>query len=309
VAVADPSLQAHVERVRATVAIDRGDPQKGLELADHALVLARSIGSTSIEAIALQTRSRAYDRVGNYDAAVADLNASIALRRAAYGDVHPAISQLEAELTLVLDHQGKSEESIAAARRALEIAEATTSPESDFVATAVGALGVVLGHASKFDEAIQMAERSLAIDKKLDGERGYNVASDLNNLSDLLAHAKRYDAAIADAKLAIDIWTEVLGPEGHEIGIALANLGRAQVDSGKPADAKASADRAIAILGKQPDTAEHGNALVVRAEAFVKLRDVAAAKRDYQTALAIFDKPGADTWMRDHVKAELAKLP
>jgi serine/threonine-protein kinase len=301
--IADPSLQSFIFRIMSVVATDRGDAARGLELSEHALRLAKR-GTGNLVA-SLQARSRAYDRLGKLELALADLHKAGATMRAQSGDLHPLVSQIEAQTALVLDHLGRFDEAIAAGRHALSIAEATSGPDGEDAISAIATLGAALNHADRLDEALALLDRSLASDRKTTNT--YNVASDLNNRCDLLTHMKRYDDAIADCKSAIAIWTPVLGKDGTEIGIAEFNISVALLDAKRLDAARAAADRSLAILSKQADSSQ-AMALIVRAQTVLPGRDYASARRDLELAIAMLTKaPGDPSWFA-LAQLELAKV-
>ena len=304
--IAEPAIRARVLRTLSIVATARNDAARGIELADRAISLELGGPNHRATHASLQARADAYAGAGKFELALKDLDA--------IESVFPPNAQLavlsvvEHQRALVFDQMGRYDDAVAAARKALALAEATVGPDSDLATNAVGVLGVGLNHAGHLAEALSLIDRSLATNRKLDGARSYNVASDLNNRCDLLNRMHRYDEAIADGNEAIAIWTDVIGPDALEIGVAELNVAIAMKTSNRVDDAAAMAIRSLAIVSKQPDHPAIPMDLVIRGAASRAHGRYADARADLERAIALLtSRPGDPTWLAS-AQLELAAV-
>ncbi len=103
--LADPQLQAHTLTSLSVVATARGDATYGLDLADRAVRLNRSLTGANTLASALNVRSEAYSALGKYDLALADLDESDRALRT-YAAQSPALSVTAQQRSLLYDPDG-----------------------------------------------------------------------------------------------------------------------------------------------------------------------------------------------------------
>ena len=307
IAIADPALQGGVLHALSIVATARGQPQRGVELADRSMHLTRAMANAHQLGQNLATRAQAYDGLGSYDQALADLDAAGSAVRAIYGPVHPDLSAIEQQRALVLVHLGRTADAITAARAGLSIAEATSSDPATLF-SAIGSLGMALEQAHQLPEALVMLDRSIELTSKTEGERSYNVASDLNNRCDLLAQMGRNDDAIADGRRALAIWTAILAADASELGIVHYNIALALINADRYAAAKPELDRAIAIFDKQPD--HQWLALVLTSRGIVEraTEHLVPARADLERAIELLSAPGGDPARLAAARLELARV-
>ncbi len=274
----DPDSEERALRAAVTVEADRGELAQALADAERYLALARKHGGVWS---ALLERARIYNMNGKPELALADLDEAIRLLTAQFGEHHPQMTALVDERALALDRLDRFEDSVAAARHALAIAEVIGEHD---VNNALAALGTALDHAGHFDEALATLDRSLAMTRKLEGPRSYNTASDLNNRADLLARMHRLEPALASWAEAIDIWTEVGGPKMPEIAVADINVANAYINAGMPLPAAEWVDRTLAIAA--PDSFVVPQAKIANGVVLVAKRDFAAARPALEAGLA-----------------------
>jgi tetratricopeptide (TPR) repeat protein len=304
-AIPDIGLQIATLTVLATVANDRDQPAHGLELAERAVKLARGHGEAHLRE-ALEARATAYDKLGQPDRALPDLEEATRIVIATSGEVHPELSAIATQRTLVLIHLGRADDAVAAARKAVQIADATAI--TDVMNTARSALGIALTHAHVYSEALGLLDGSLATDKRLDGDKSYNVASDLNNRCDLLLQMQRYPEAIDNGHQAIAIWNTILGPDANELGLAHFNVALAERSAGRARAARTEADAAVTIFEKRPANPDRPLALIVRGAAASDLRDWTGARKDLLAAIQALGELEGDPSRLAWAQLELARV-
>ncbi len=284
----DPQTRSRILRALSVLATTRGDPARGLDLADRALEFNRPLADLHGLEATLQERAQAYDGLGKSELALADLDEAAAVLTRAYGE-HPEIALIEDQRSLLLLKLGRIPAAVAAARHGLAVAEVTSGGDAAMVNHAVGGLGVALSHAREYPEALAMIDRSLAMTSKLEGAHSYNVASDLNNRCDLLARMDREAEAADNCTEAIAIWTDVTGKDRAEIASAELNLAQARIDLRQFPAAIIASERALAIAGKQPDGPGAPLALIARATARLGLGKRSEGRGDLEKAIALLD--------------------
>jgi len=304
--IPDVGLQIGTLAVLATVANDRDRPAQALELADKAVRLARRERTDDRLRTALATRAAALDKLGQPERALADLDEAMRIVRATSGEVHPELSALGAQATLVLVHLGRIDEALATSRKAVAIAEATAV--ADVMNTARSALGVALTRAHAYGDALALLDNTLALDRELDGDKGYNVASDLNNRCDLLAQLHRYPEAIASGREAIAIWSEQLGSGANEIGIAHFNIALSELAANQPKAALADAAASLAIFERRAGNPDRALALIIHGAAAGVLGQWATARKDVETAIHDLGDEPADPGRLAWARLELARV-
>jgi tetratricopeptide (TPR) repeat protein len=270
----------------ATVQRARTEADNALASAERFLALARRLDTQVV--VALRSRAAALGLLGRYDAALADLDAAIAILTKRYGE-HPEVAAIEGERALVLAHLRRSSDAITAARHGVQIAESTTGPDSVAVNNALAALGVALKDAKQYDEALATLTRSLALTRRNDGPRAYNTASDLNNEADLLHTMGRIEDALAAWKESREIFVEVVGPDGNEVGIVDGNIANALFDAHRIGEAFEPAARALKVMARTPDSPIYGQALIAVGMTQAERHEWAAAKQALTDGLAKLD--------------------
>jgi tetratricopeptide (TPR) repeat protein len=295
---ADPDTDALVSNALATVAFVRGDDD-ALAQAEHQLALARRTDTGLLSALRL--RSQVLDRVGRFDAALADLDEAIRLVRTRYGDQHPQMSFIEMDRAGVLMHLYRSDDAVAAARHSLAVAEATMGADSGPASNSLAILGSTLKDARRFDEALPALDRALALTRAHDGPHSFNTASTINDRADLLREMGRFDDALAGYRESIAIFTEVEGPKGYEVGIVQLNVANCLYEAGRLGEVGAAATAALPALDSADDSPIYARAQILIGVGEVERGDWAHGKATLAAALAKIDADNRVYHMRAHL--------
>ena len=182
-------------------------------------------------------------------------------------------------------------------------------PDSADVAVSESNLGNILQEMGRNQEALVHMDRALAIMKKRLGAEHPNVARDLNNRGDILMGLKRFAEAREFFSQAKAIWERELGPDAAVVAYALTGIGSSYLDEGRPANAIAPLERALAIrAADRVDPAERAEAAFGLARALWESgRNRTAAKRLAAEARAIYaaassqrDVSNVDQWLGTH---------
>jgi tetratricopeptide (TPR) repeat protein/predicted Ser/Thr protein kinase len=307
----DVKLRANAFRIAAEAATAADQPEQGLAYAQSAVAAARACGDVYVERNARQERAHAYDRLGNFDAELADLRAVADGLERDYGE-HPQLASALADMALAYDHMDRRADAIAAARHALTVAEHTLGADSEATNAAVTTLATTLGHAQEFPEALALFDRALATDRRISAERGespsYNTAVDLANRCDLLRIAGRYAAALADCRIAVADLRTIEGADGAEVAPNEMDLAFVLYDDHRFAEARATLATVLPVTAKHPDSRAHAEAMLIAGASDAVLGNRAAAQRELAAALAVFGKPDESPELLGWTHLELARI-
>jgi CHAT domain-containing protein/Tfp pilus assembly protein PilF len=190
-----------------------------------------------------------------------------------------------------LYNQGRYQEAIPIAKRALAIYEKALGPYSPDVANSLNNLADLYRALGDYATAEPLFKRALAIYEKALGPEYPGVAIILNNLALLYKAIGDYATAESLHKRALAIREKAVGPEHPDVATSLGNLAGIYYSLGDYATAGSLYKRVLAIyekaLGpKHPDVATSLNNLAV---IYITLGDYATAEPLYKRALAIYE--------------------
>jgi tetratricopeptide (TPR) repeat protein len=188
--------------------------------------------------------------------------------------------------------QGKYQEAIPIAERALEVAKRTLGPEQPETVEALNNLGFVFKMIGAYAKAEPLYQEALRILQKVLGPEHPDTATSLNNLAELYQAMGEYAKAEALLQEALRIQQKVLGPEHPDTATSLNNLAELYQAMGEYAKAEALLQEALGIrrkvLGSEhPRTADSLNNLALLYQA---MGEYAKAEPLYQEALRIRQK-------------------
>ncbi|MGE0205772.1 MAG: tetratricopeptide repeat protein, partial [Hyphomicrobiaceae bacterium] len=171
-----------------------------------------------------------------------------------------------------LYREGRYEEAIPVAERALALREKTLGPDHPDVGTLLNNLAALYRVLGRLGEAEPLYRRSLAIADKALGPDHHSVGISLNNLARLLRALGRYGEAEPLYRRTIAIFEKRLGPAHTSVGTALNNLAGLYQAQGRYAEAEPLYKRTIAIFemrvgSEHPDVASVINNLATLYEA------------------------------------------
>jgi CHAT domain-containing protein/Tfp pilus assembly protein PilF len=197
---------------------------------------------------------------------------------------------------LELYQQGKYNEAIPLAKKALAIFKKILGDNHPNTATSLNNLAGLYESQGKYSEAETLYQQALAIIKAQLGDNHPVTAKSLNNLAALYESQGKYSEAEPIYKQALAIWQQQLGDNDLDTTASLNNLAGLYESQGKYSEAETLYQQALAIRKKQlgdnhPDTAKSLNNLAALYESQGKYSE---AETLYQQALAIRKKQLGD---------------
>ena len=191
-----------------------------------------------------------------------------------------------------LYRQGHYDRAIVVAKKALQVAEQTVSPNHPNVATSLNNLAILYESQGQYTQAEPLYKRALAIYEKTRGPDHPDVALSLNNLAALYDNQGQYAQAEPLYKRALAIYEKTRGPDHPDVALSLNNLALLYNTQGQYAQAEPLYKRSLAIYEKSlgfdhPDVAMSLNNF---AELYRIQGQYAQAEPLYKRALAIYEK-------------------
>ncbi|XP_076829778.1 tetratricopeptide repeat protein 19, mitochondrial isoform X2 [Brachyhypopomus gauderio] len=110
--------------------------------------------------LSLDARARYLTSVKHFTAACSDYRRALHICLEEQGETHPQTLVLMSDLATVLDLQGKHEEALVQVRRAVELGQATGSPD---LAVLLGNMAGILMHKGEFEESRKLYEEALVL--------------------------------------------------------------------------------------------------------------------------------------------------
>jgi tetratricopeptide (TPR) repeat protein len=204
-----------------------------------------------------------------------------------------------------LYREGRFDEAIALAERALSIQERTLGPEHPGVVNAINNLALLYRAAGDYVAAETLFERVLEITTDTLGPRDPAIAITINNLGMLYWEQGDHARAARYLDKALSIWERSLGPDRPEVAVSLSNLASLYRKTGNFERAEPLYEKALSIWEKSPDpihdqlvdvlhslaAIRQGNGDYERAESFLKralaLEEKAHGADHTETAVAL----------------------
>jgi CHAT domain-containing protein/Tfp pilus assembly protein PilF len=146
--------------------------------------------------------------------------------------------------------QGKYQEAIPLAQRALTIWEKVRGKDHPDVANGLNNLAVLYRQQGKYDGVELLLQRSLAIWEKARGKNHPDVAISLDNLAGLYESQGKYTQAKPLYQRALVIREKALGKDHPDVAISLNNLAGLYESQGKYAQAEPLYQRSLVIKEK-----------------------------------------------------------
>jgi tetratricopeptide (TPR) repeat protein/predicted Ser/Thr protein kinase len=286
------ALRAVRADVVRALSLDRaGRHDKGLELAQGALVRAETLGWMPLQATARLQLGTLLQRSGAYPEAEAELER--AYFDAAKGVAPDVAHDAMAWLAFVV---GVSSARHVEGRRWARLADVALDDVPDGEQLRRASLLVILalidGETGAHDEAKRLLEQALAIREAALGPEHPQVAYSLDSLAAAHYGAGAYDEAKALHERAIAIWEATLGPRHPRVAYSLNSLAAVRYGAGAYDEAKGLYERALAIWQEtlDPDHPDAARGLSNLAAVHEVLGAYEEAKGLYERALVILEK-------------------
>ena len=196
-----------------------------------------------------------------------------------------------------LYREGRIDEAIALAERALSIQESALGPDHPGVVDAINNLALLYLTADDYAAAEALFERVLEITTDTLGPQDPAIATTLNNLGMLYWEQGDRERAAQYLEKAISIWERSLGPDHLKVAVALNNTAVLYRNAGDLERAEPLYEKALAIWEKSGNPSHEQFADVLRNLAVIRqsFGDYEGAESYLKRALALEEKGrGAD---------------
>ncbi len=234
--VSDPG-EARGRTITARELLDRGSVRIGRGLSDQPLVRARLMG----------TISDVYDKLSQYDQAVALAEEALALREAQLGSEHPHVADSLNALGELYRRTSRYEDAERAHRRALAIRQSAYGADDPFVAESTNNLAAVLSSRGHETEAESLYRQALASRVESLGPDHPDVADSRTHLGFLLAEQERFEESNEQLTRALAIREQALGQDHYLVADTLNFLGSNHILLGEYEYAQTVTERALTI--------------------------------------------------------------
>ncbi len=279
---------------------DRSDYARSVPMSDRAVALMReALGDHHPDlARILQSNGNKQLAIRNYALAKQRFEEALAIKEAVYGPSDPTVAMTVHSLGNFYTSAPPNDLPRAQKlyERARDIWLAKAGPANGNVLMARFNLGVNLKRQGRFTEALAELEAVLAIRQATPETSQLKVANTLEAIAEVEVERGNSAVAIDHAQRALAIREKVAGPETSDVADSLSVLATlwSATDCAK---ARPFADRAIAVLAKQPNGdrgSTKAGALAARARCALRdgQRDVALAGLREAIAM-VDDEPGA----------------
>ncbi len=227
-----------------------------------------------------------YRDQGRYDEVETLLRRSLALRESAAHRDNNALARAKLNLAELYRWQGKLDEAEALYGEALGLARKALGPGSPELFEFINQLAVLHREQGRLAKAEQQFREALVLVERGLGPDHPRVAQSRLDLAELLRDRRKCEAAEPHYRRATEIREQALGPEHPDVAEVLVAHARclATTRAGR-AEARASLDRAVAILGRSEAHQDVAvDALKQRAE-LTHAQDPEGARRDLTEAV------------------------
>lgn len=163
------------------------------------------------------------------------------------GPEHPIGASAQANLGLVHAARGRDAEALDAYRKAHARFLAAWGPRHPVIATSQLNIASTLRRLGRFDEAEAELTAAVALDTELFGAGDGRVAAGLHEVGELARARKQPARAIEIYRDAIARWEQLGDPNEPQLAFPLTGLGEALIELGRPAEAIAPLERALAM--------------------------------------------------------------
>ena len=196
-----------------------------------------------------------------------------------------------------LYREGRLDEAILLAERALSIQQRALGPDRPGVVNAINNLALLYRAAGDYGSAEALFERVLEITTDTLGPQDPAIAITINNLGMLYWEQRDHERAAQYLEKALSIWERSLGPDRPEVAVSLSNVASLYRNMGDFERAESLYEKALAIWEKSLDPIHDQVADALRSLGAIRQRngDYERAESFLKRALALEEKAhGAD---------------
>ncbi|MEM7153698.1 MAG: serine/threonine-protein kinase [Myxococcota bacterium] len=224
------------ERWDEALAVLAEDPQRDAELPAIARSrLAAARGST-------------HAIVGRFDEARREYERAAELIRPEYGDNHPRLAGLYADIANLDARESRFEEALAGHRKTLKIESATYGPQSAKVAEIHGSIANALWDLGQHEQALEAFDQAIAAAAG-DTTPLLRTQMVLNaNYSNSLAQAGYFERAVSTSERALELGLQLYGADSSKVAQIRINLGNAYGANGQDPKAIEQYELALPVI-------------------------------------------------------------
>lgn len=292
-ALGDDGRRARALRWVSSAYRNAGEVTRALEPAAEAVAIAERLGDRAAEAEALVVYGECLRDLSRFDEARSALEQALDLF-VELGDVD---EEVEARVALgtLFNSLWQPELAAPVLERARELMESAQDHRRPW--TLLG-LSTAYRFTGRRREAVALNARALELAR--DGNDRFAYGHGLIERGWLAFDERRYDDASRDMRAALDLFEAIR----HGIGIGLAHeaMGEVASSAGRPADAVAACDAAIAQFERLRDRVRSGRARLLRAHALADLGRDAEARTEWRAAEALI----GDTYLPDAARRRVS---
>jgi CHAT domain-containing protein/tetratricopeptide (TPR) repeat protein len=216
--------------------------------------------------IELEARSDSLAKAGDFSAAAATMTEALSIAEAQLKPMDNRIAELLELLGKYHYALAKYTETEPLWKRALDIWERTTGPNTADAGRVLCNLSILKKAMGQYSEAESLCRKALELRERNLGPDAPDVAASLNNLANLLLVQARYAEAETDYQRALDITERSRGEDDPQVAISLNNLAALYHMLGRYSDEEPLYRRSLDIMTKahgpqHPDVAQALNNL------------------------------------------------
>lgn len=164
-------------------------------------------------------------------------------------------ASLASGLGVVLDADGRQQESLEKFQQALKIYRQVKGEQFSLLATTLDNASTVLKEQGKFQQSLDYLMEAKEIRSKVLDPRHPDVGSTFNNMGVVYSKMGDYKNAIVSYRKALDIWIAAFGTDNPRVAMATNNIGSYYNDRGEYEKAlklfRQSYDIRVRLLGKK----------------------------------------------------------
>jgi len=276
----DDDMVGPVDSLRVVTLLDRG-------VRDVASLSAEP----SVKAEMLATLGKVYTQLGRFARADSLLRASLAARRALFGDEHADVVATRVALAEELVLAEKADEGERMARDALATSRRVLGPTHATTARALYALGLALQQRAAYDSSIALLGEAVRVYTRT-GASTPELLEALGELANSNHYAGHLDAADSLNQRALAMDRAIYGDRHPAVGDDLINVGAGRVQRGDYAGAEPFLRQGVAIFAGAfgPESYQTAGAESVLAEDLLYLERRADARSLLVHALPIQER-------------------
>jgi tetratricopeptide (TPR) repeat protein len=291
----DPLGRARSLKSLAVALSDRGDYQAALPLLERARDLLAGLGGAQVEELAAIHYSLGLteSRLSRYADAERDLDRSDALLDRLLEE-RPGTRSLILTARASLARDWKGDLALAETLYGAALDQSRSAGEPWLIASALNALAVSEAARDKLDDASAHFREAIDVVSSVFGDDHPTLASYLENLGGLHLQRQEYDQTLALLERVLAIRESVYGADSFPAARTRFNMGVVASESGDSRRGLELIDAALVVFREHSGerSLETATALIYRGRCLEWTGNLAAAERDYESALAIQDAIG-----------------